>query len=31
MGLDDLRLELVKNCLQVFRLEVNFGGMALDS
>ena len=30
-GLDDLQLVLVGNCLDVFGLEVNFGGMALDS
>ena len=30
-GLDDLQLVLVGNCLDVFGLEVNFGGMVLDS
>ena len=30
-GLNDLRLVLVRNYLDVFGLEVNFGGMALDS
>ena len=30
-GLDDVRLVLVGNCLDVFGLEVKFGGMALDA